>query len=83
MRDMPSVGQAFQRSSTSTRTCLQSSSRRTEIVSVRIMRPGVKPINDHPSETALDSHHFDGYVMNDSNLVDLEGEVQRVLGDLG
>lgn len=50
---------------------------------LRIMRPGVKPINDHPSETALDSHHFDGYVMNDSNLVDLEGEVQRVLGDLG
>ena len=50
---------------------------------LRVMRPGVEAVNDHISEHDLDDWAFDGYVMNDGSLLDLEGEVQRVLGDLG
>lgn len=50
---------------------------------LRVMRPGVEPLNDHVSEIDLDDWPFDGFVMNDGTLLDLEGEVQRVLGDLG
>lgn len=50
---------------------------------LRVQRPGVGPANDHISERDLDAFNFDGYVINDGTLLDLEGEVQRVLGDLG
>lgn len=50
---------------------------------LRVMRPGVNAVNDHISEHDLDEWAFDGFVMNDGSLLDLEGEVQRVLGDLG
>lgn len=50
---------------------------------LRVIRPGVGPINDHVSERDLDDWEFDGYIQNDGSLLDLEGEVQRVLGDLG
>lgn len=52
-------------------------------IMLRVQRPGVGPANDHISEHDLDGFKFDGYVINDGDLVDLEGEVQRVLGDLG
>jgi hypothetical protein len=46
----------------------------------RVMRPGVGPVNDHPSETALD-HHFtwDSLIDNDGTLDDLR---ERVLVEL-
>jgi hypothetical protein len=50
---------------------------------LRVQRPGVGPANDHISEHDLDDWPFDGYIVNDGSLLDLEGEVQRVLGDLG
>lgn len=49
----------------------------------RVVMPGVGPVNEHGSDTALDDWDFDGIIMNDGSLLDLEGEVQRVLGDLG
>jgi hypothetical protein len=47
----------------------------------RIVKPGIKAVNDHPSDTALDGWDYDGVIMNDGTLIDLEGEVQRVLGE--
>ena len=35
---------------------------------LRIERPGTGPVNQHPSETSLDSYRFDAYVQNDSTL---------------
>lgn len=49
----------------------------------RIHRPGVKAANDHISEHDLDGWKFDEHIINDGTLLDLEGEVQRVLKDLG
>jgi hypothetical protein len=34
----------------------------------RITRPGVAPVNQHPSETALDTHHFDRVVVNSTSI---------------
>ncbi len=42
---------------------------------IRIERPGVGPINDHPSETALDDYDFDFVVHNDQS----ESELRRKL----
>lgn len=39
---------------------------------VRIIRQGVGPINDHPSEVALDDYPADVTVMNNSSLAKLE-----------
>lgn len=50
---------------------------------LRVQRPGVGPANQHVSEIGLDNWPFDGFILNDGTPVDLEGEVQRVLGDLG
>lgn len=47
----------------------------------RIVKPGIKAVNDHPSDTALDDWDYDGLMMNDGSLIDLEGEVQRILGE--
>ncbi len=38
---------------------------------IRIERPGVGPINDHPSETALDDYDFDFVINNDGSEADL------------
>lgn len=52
-------------------------------VLLRVHRPGVHAINGHPSDSALDHWDFSGHLVNDGSLVDLEGEVQRVLGEFG
>lgn len=39
---------------------------------IRIERPGVGPINDHPSETALDDYDFDFVIQNDGSEADLK-----------
>jgi hypothetical protein len=35
---------------------------------VRVERPGVGPVNDHPSETAMDGWEYDAYVLNEGDM---------------
>ena len=46
---------------------------------IRVDRPGVKPINDHPSETGLDDWKFDYKIANVSDLKALTGTVEMIL----
>jgi hypothetical protein len=46
---------------------------------LRINRPGVFPINNHPSEIDLDRWNFDGVINNDGNLNDLYTKVKNIL----
>lgn len=46
---------------------------------IRVERPGVKPINDHPSEVSLDNWNFDHTIINDSSVEDLAEKVKQVL----
>lgn len=48
-------------------------------VSLRVERVGIKPINAHPSETALDDHLFDWLVENKGSLDFLKNEVANFL----
>jgi hypothetical protein len=48
-------------------------------VIIRIDRPGVKPVNDHPSETALDNWDFDYKIFNASDIVSLNQSVSIVM----
>jgi len=45
----------------------------------RIHRPGVGPLNDHPSETALDSHEFDAHLNNDQTIAALHEHVDYLV----
>lgn len=49
---------------------------------VRIYRPDHGPINDHPSETALDRWSFDYLISNDSDLAELERSIKTFLKHL-
>ena len=46
---------------------------------IRVDRPGVKPINDHPSEVGLDSWDFDYKIANVSDLKALSLSVRLIL----
>ena len=46
---------------------------------IRVDRPGVKPINDHPSEVGLDNWKFDYKIANVSDLVSLSLTVLNIL----
>ena len=46
---------------------------------IRVDRPGVKPINDHPSEVGLDHWNFDYKIANVSDLKALTGTVEMIL----
>lgn len=46
---------------------------------IRVDRPGVKPINDHPSEVGLDNWKFDYKIANVSDLKALTGTVEMIL----
>ena len=46
---------------------------------IRVDRPGVKPINNHPSEVGLDSWDFDYKIANVSDLKALTGTVETIL----
>lgn len=46
---------------------------------VRIVRPGVSPVNAHISETALDDYDFDLYVQNDGTEEDLSAFSTKVI----
>lgn len=45
----------------------------------RVMRPGFEPALGHISDTALDDHDFDDYILNDGSLNDLAHRVIAVL----
>jgi hypothetical protein len=46
---------------------------------IRVDRPGVKPINNHPSEVGLDNWDFDYKIANVSDLKALTGTVETIL----
>lgn len=46
---------------------------------IRIDRPGVSPINDHPSETGLDDWKFDYKIANLSDIYTLKETVREIL----
>jgi hypothetical protein len=46
---------------------------------VRINRPGVQPINPHPSETSLDDWNFDAVINNDGDVADIVHKVGLLL----
>jgi hypothetical protein len=46
---------------------------------IRVDRPGVKPVNDHPSETGLDDWNFDYKIANVSDLKALSLTVKMIL----
>jgi hypothetical protein len=46
---------------------------------IRVNRPGVKPINNHPSEIALDNWKFDYTIANVSDIFDLKEAVTGIL----
>lgn len=46
---------------------------------IRVNRPGVEPINDHPSEVGLDHWKFDYTVANLSDIFDLKETVRGIL----
>ncbi len=46
---------------------------------IRVDRPGVKPVNDHPSEIGLDGWKFDYTIPNLSDLFDLKESVRNIL----
>jgi len=46
---------------------------------VRINRPGVQPINPHPSETSLDDWNFDAVINNDGDVSDIVHKVGLLL----
>jgi hypothetical protein len=48
-------------------------------VIIRVDRSGVKPVNDHPSETALDNWDFDYKIFNASDIVSLNQSVSIVM----
>lgn len=51
-------------------------------VIIRIDRPGVGPVNDHPSETALDNWDFDYKILNASDLTALKQTVSVILNKI-
>lgn len=51
-------------------------------VIIRIDRPGVKPVNNHPSEIALDHWPFDYKIANASDLVSLKFTVENIYKEL-
>ena len=46
---------------------------------IRIDRPGVKPINDHPSEVGLDGWDFDYKIANVSDIYSLKETIRNIL----
>lgn len=53
-----------------------------EGILLRIVKPGNGAINGHSSETALDSHAFDGTIVNDGSKEDLFNKVDKIIKEL-
>jgi len=41
----------------------------------RVLRPGYSPLNDHPSESAMDDWLFDKVIINDAGLESLKSQI--------
>ena len=48
-------------------------------IMIRVDRPGVSPINNHPSETSLDQWKFDYKLVNNSDIFTLKDSVKQIL----
>jgi hypothetical protein len=46
---------------------------------IRVDRPGIEPINDHPSEVGLDSWKFDYKIANVSGIFELKENIKDIL----
>lgn len=46
---------------------------------IRVDRPGVSPINNHPSEVGLDNWKFDYKIINNSDIFSLKQSVEQIL----
>jgi hypothetical protein len=46
---------------------------------IRVERPGVKPINNHPSEVSLDKYNFDHTIINNGSVEELAEKVKHIL----
>jgi len=46
-------------------------------ISIRINREGIKPVNNHPSEVALDNYEFDYIIENNGSLEDLDNHIKQ------
>ena len=53
--------------------------RKKDGILIRVERPGVKPVNNHASETSLDDYNFDHYIPNDGTVEDLAEKIKDVL----
>ena len=53
--------------------------RKKDGIMIRVERPGVKPINNHPSETGLDDYTFDHVIKNNGSIEDLLLKVKSIL----
>ena len=52
-------------------------------ITIRINREGIKLVNNHPSEVALDNYEFDYTIENNGSLEDLENHIkQHILPNL-
>jgi len=49
---------------------------------LRIVKPGNSAVNGHSSETALDSHAFDGTIVNDGSKEDLFAKIDKIVKEL-
>lgn len=47
---------------------------------LRITRPGLKPANDHPSETSLDDYNFDDIIFNIGTVDEFKRDVVNYVG---
>lgn len=48
----------------------------------RVIRPGYSPVNDHPSESAMDDWAFDKVIMNNSGLESLKAQIKHNMEDI-
>lgn len=46
---------------------------------IRVIRPGIEAINDHPSETSLDDWNFDYVINNDKDIENLIDQMQVIM----
>ena len=53
--------------------------RKKDGIMIRVERSGVKPINNHPSETGLDDYIFDHVIKNNGSIEDLLLKVKSIL----
>ena len=49
---------------------------------IRVNRAGVKPVNDHESETALDEYEFDRIIENNGTIEDLKETVKILISSI-